>query len=210
VTNQIGSSRRGFVALLVGAIGAVVGWGAARLGARGTRSQVVPTAPFRRVVTGFDVDGRSVITHDGPVPVPAQTCCSPEQIARAPYLKGISGNEIWLYHAVPADLADTRDSLTGELPTSNQPKRGSITARMVRYEPGVHYPMHATSTVDLGIVITGSLQLELEKGSTAVGPGDVVVQRGTPHAWRVLGDTPVVVFFFLVDAINARVTRAPA
>lgn len=200
------SSRRGFLSMFtVGIVGlASLGLACQR---QAPPTPKAPAAPFRRIVTGFNTAGKSIITHDGPVPLAAQDCCSEAQIARAPYLRGVSANEIWLFDSVPADLAKTADPLTGKLPEGNQSAKGGITTRIVRYEPGVAYPMHTTSTVDLGIVITGSLRLELEEGSTVVGPGEVVVQRGTPHAWRVVGDQPVVVVFVLVDAINGRSLR---
>ena len=197
------SSRRRFFSMLTGTM---AGW--ASTGLAFQRQSVtpprVPSAPFRRVVTGFNAAGRSTITHDGPVPLPAQDCCSAAQIARAPFLRGVSANELWLFESVPVDLANTGDPLTRKLPDGNQPAKGGITARIVRYEPGVAYPMHTTSTLDLAVVITGSLRLDMEDGSAVVGPGEVVIQRGTPHAWRVVGDQPVVVVFVLVDAINAR------
>ena len=169
-----------------------------------------PAAPFRRVVTGFNAAGKSTITHDGQVPAAAQDCCSAEQIAREPHLKKVSANEIWLFKSVPADLADTSDPVSEPLPDSDQTASGRVTTRIVRYEPGLEYPMHTTWSVDLAIVITGRLELKLEDGSTVVGPGDIVVQRGTPHGWRVVGDQPVVVVFVLFDGINGRGVRPAA
>jgi mannose-6-phosphate isomerase-like protein (cupin superfamily) len=50
--------------------------------------------------------------------------------------------------------------------------------------------MHRTPTVDLLVVVSGSLELILETGSVSLGSGDCLVQRGTQHAWRVQGDQP--------------------
>ena len=45
--------------------------------------------------------------------------------------------------------------------------------------------MHRTGTIDYIIIMSGQLELELGDGATKlVGPGDIVVQRGTIHAWR--------------------------
>ena len=45
--------------------------------------------------------------------------------------------------------------------------------------------MHATPTVDYGIILEGELWLELDNGEERlVKAGDVVVQNGTRHAWR--------------------------
>jgi len=167
----------------------------------------VPAAPFRRVVTGFNSAGKSTITSDGPVPAPARYTFSADDIARAPFLQFLSGNELWLFDSVPTDLAKTEDPLTEKLPKGNQPGKGGILARIFRWEPGFEYRMHTTWSVDLGIVIAGSLKIQLEEGSTILNPGDVLIQRGTPHSWRVVGTQPCVVVFVMVDAINGQGTR---
>jgi len=64
--------------------------------------------------------------------------------------------------------------------------------------------MHATDSVDYGIVLSGELELELDDGgTTTVRPGTVVVQRGTRHAWRNRSDEPARVAFVLVGATPA-------
>ncbi|WP_232475987.1 cupin domain-containing protein [Flavisphingomonas formosensis] len=49
---------------------------------------------------------------------------------------------------------------------------------------------HKTPTIDYLILIDGELVLELDEGSEALKPGDIVVQRNTNHAWRNPGTTP--------------------
>ena len=66
--------------------------------------------------------------------------------------------------------------------------------------------MHATATLDLEWVVAGEIELELEDGCVRLGPGDCVIQRGTQHRWRVVGDGPctyIVAMFALVAAIPA-------
>ncbi len=46
-----------------------------------------------------------------------------------------------------------------------------------------HPLMHRTESVDYGIVISGEMTLVLDKGETLLKAGDVVIQRGTNHAW---------------------------
>lgn len=44
--------------------------------------------------------------------------------------------------------------------------------------------------------------MELDDGETvALGPGDVLVQRGTYHAWRNPGPDACRMVFVLVDAV---------
>ena len=48
--------------------------------------------------------------------------------------------------------------------------------------------MHTTDTLDYVVVIDGEIVLGLDDGDHHLGPGDVVIQRGTAHRWRVVGD----------------------
>ena len=64
--------------------------------------------------------------------------------------------------------------------------------------------MHTTQTVDIGVVLSGELWLELDDGAEVqIGPGDIVVQNGTRHAWRNKGSEPCTVAYALVGARQA-------
>jgi uncharacterized cupin superfamily protein len=53
--------------------------------------------------------------------------------------------------------------------------------------------MHRTPTLDIGVVLSGEVDLELDSGQAAhLRPRDSFIQRGTMHAWRVTGDVPCV------------------
>ncbi|MNC75161.1 Cupin domain protein [compost metagenome] len=61
--------------------------------------------------------------------------------------------------------------------------------------------MHASPTVDYGIVVKGPLVLELDDGQTReLASGDIVVQQGNIHAWRNPGTEPALVTFVLIGA----------
>lgn len=61
--------------------------------------------------------------------------------------------------------------------------------------------MHTTDTTDFGVLVSGSLVLELDDGAeVALAPGDAVVQNGTRHRWRVVGDEPAVMAVCIVGA----------
>jgi quercetin dioxygenase-like cupin family protein len=62
-----------------------------------------------------------------------------------------------------------------------------------------HPLMHRTDTVDYGIVLSGEIYLVLDKQETLLKAGDVVVQRGTNHAWSNRSDKPCRMAFILVD-----------
>lgn len=61
--------------------------------------------------------------------------------------------------------------------------------------------MHCLQTVDVGIMLSGELQIEVDDGVlTTLGPGDVVVQNGVRHAWRNYSGQPCANAFFMVGA----------
>nr|WP_272917510.1 cupin domain-containing protein [Nocardioides flavescens] len=60
-------------------------------------------------------------------------------------------------------------------------------------------PVHRTASVDYGIVLEGEITLVLDDSEVTARAGDVVVQRGTDHAWANRGDVVARVVFVLVD-----------
>ena len=62
-----------------------------------------------------------------------------------------------------------------------------------------HPLMHRTQTIDYGIVIEGELTLVMDKDETTVRSGDIVIQRGTNHAWANRSDANCRVAFVLID-----------
>ena len=64
--------------------------------------------------------------------------------------------------------------------------------------------MHTTRTIDYGIVLSGEIDLELDEGEVHLKAGDVVVQRGTRHAWRNRSSEPCRIAFVLIDSPNYR------
>jgi quercetin dioxygenase-like cupin family protein len=141
----------------------------------------------RRVVTGHDADGRSVVLED-------------EEAPRSHRLPGATFHEVWSTGETPAPVAPTEEREPTERPLVTPPDAGGTIVRVVDLEPGSTSPMHRTQTIDYGIVLSGDVLLVLDDGSeTALGVGDVVVQRGTNHAWTNSGDTTARMAFVLVD-----------
>ena len=61
--------------------------------------------------------------------------------------------------------------------------------------------MHTTDTVDIDVVISGEVDLELDDGKTVhLRAGDCVIQNGTRHAWHNRTSEPVVLFVTLLGA----------
>lgn len=174
---------------------------------------------FRRVVTGHDQEGRAVILSDAP-PTRMQQIGGPG---------GPTFFEVWSTHEIPAvidrqsgepvesglvlappkggtrirviDFPPEGDAIRGLTATEAAEKfsemGGVEAARSATNAP--HPLMHRTQTLDYGIVIEGELTLVLDRGETTVRAGDVIIQRGTNHAWANRADTNCRVAFVLID-----------
>lgn len=68
--------------------------------------------------------------------------------------------------------------------------------------------MHATPTIDYGIVLDGEIWLELDNGRSALlRRHDAVVQTGTRHAWRNKSERPATLAFVLIGTERACETQ---
>ena len=114
------------------------------------------------------------------------------------------GVATWLWlDGPPATVDDGGDEPDGAIRL--EPPAGGCSVRIIRFpgasegggewirvegddpdEPG----MHATDTLDFMVVVDGRIVLGLDDGEHELGPGDVVIQRGNRHRWRVVGDDP--------------------
>ena len=174
-------------------------------------------ATLRRVITGVNTAGRSMVVHDGPAD------------PRIEYANGTGLYEIWTDLAGPLDRHATAfdfgpvkltappggvklrwtvfaPEAPGAAPENREDALkffddafASIGAHGDRPDTTRHPGMHLTQTVDFIIVVEGKLRLILDEGDRLLGPGDVVVQRGTNHAWVNEGDTPAVIVAVLID-----------
>jgi mannose-6-phosphate isomerase-like protein (cupin superfamily) len=64
--------------------------------------------------------------------------------------------------------------------------------------------MHTTDTVDLDLILSGELYLELDDGAEVhLRPGDCVIQNGTRHAWHNRSSEPCTMLSILVGAQRA-------
>jgi quercetin dioxygenase-like cupin family protein len=141
----------------------------------------------RRVVTGHDARGRSVVVSDSRAP-------------RSHSVPGATFHELWNTTASPAPVAPEEPREPTDRPLVTPPDPQGTIVRIVDLDPRSRSPMHRTETIDYGIVLAGEVVLVLDDGSeTALGVGDVVVQRGTDHAWANPGDDPARMAFVLVD-----------
>ena len=60
--------------------------------------------------------------------------------------------------------------------------------------------MHRTRSLDYAIVLSGEIWAIMDDGETRLVGGDMLVQRGTNHAWANRSDEPCIIAFVLIDA----------
>jgi mannose-6-phosphate isomerase-like protein (cupin superfamily) len=171
----------------------------------------------RRVVTGRDATGKSVFVSDGQV--------EPLRLALMPGLEFV---RLWGDDQTPSLPADgTQPAAPAFFPPAGGyrfafvtiPPEGSATlpddldvqhaiAEVNEALPGMmdhmepdNPGMHTTDTVDLDLMLTGEMFLELDDGAEVhLRPGDCVVQNGTRHAWHNRGSEPCTMLSILVGA----------
>jgi mannose-6-phosphate isomerase-like protein (cupin superfamily) len=173
----------------------------------------------RRIVTGHDANGHSIVASDA-VP-PRRESMGPH----GPHLY-----EFWNTRETPARI-DRNDEEPPEAKLTLAPPRRGTRIRITDFEPesvaggvdastarkqfeaiggghaftgaGVprHPLMHRTESIDYGIVLEGEITLILDNEETVVRAGDIVVQRGTNHAWANRGKSLCRVAFVLIDGV---------
>lgn len=58
--------------------------------------------------------------------------------------------------------------------------------------------MHRSDTIDIGVVVSGRVEVEADDGTkTVLGPGDVYVQNGAMHKWEFPDEVAHIVFVIL-------------
>ncbi len=173
----------------------------------------------RRIVTGHDAAGKAIVLEDGPAPA----------VVTNPQRPNYFSAQIWATHATPVPLAAVERDPTAQKLALAAPANGTVIrviqfppedpsihkldaigARAIfaaiggekasTFKPGGPHPlMHRTETVDYGIVLEGEITLVLDDSEVIVRAGDVVVQRGTNHAWSNRSGKPCRVAFILID-----------
>ena len=76
---------------------------------------------------------------------------------------------------------------------------------MMEFQPGNGAHMHRTDTVDYVICIAGEIDMFVDDSQfVTLRAGDVLIQRGTYHAWANRSDKPCRLAVVLLDALPKR------
>ncbi len=148
----------------------------------------------RRVVTGHDADGKSVVLSDG---APPQNHPMQGEAVGADFI------EMWsVAEAVPF-LTSLPAAEPNDRAFTIMPPSGHLFRLIEIYPPsmgGHRTVMHRTKTLDYVVVIEGEIVLVLSDSEVVLKAGEVVVQRGTDHAWENRSDSITRMAFFHMDA----------
>ena len=148
----------------------------------------------RRVVTGHDAAGKSVVLSDGP---------PPQHHDRRRPASSAEFVEIWNSPDPVPPLTSVPDTEPNAKPFTIMPASGHLLRILEVYpakDGGRPTPMHRTKTLDYVVVIEGEIVLILDDSEVVLKQGDVVVQRGTDHAWENRSDAVCRAAFFHIDA----------
>jgi mannose-6-phosphate isomerase-like protein (cupin superfamily) len=144
---------------------------------------------MRRIVTGTDVQGRSTVLSDGAAPVAfhAGSSLAATKIdgASAPWPVPASEAvvfELWNLGTQPA-LASEDPTLPLDAPDYETPTAETKWI-ITHMGPNLDVPMHATPTVDYGLVVSGEVELGLQTGPVLVRAGDAMLVNGVQHSWK--------------------------
>jgi hypothetical protein len=176
--------------------------------------------PFRRVITGHDADGQSIIISDAASPHVMPIMDQPN----------FAVTDFWKTFFTPADNGRKTELDPCKLPIQVAPPQGGTVFRVVQFPPDRdwaakaaalggsvaidetaksaskggpvrHAHMHRTRSIDYAIVLSGEIWAVMDVGETKLVAGDVLIQRGTNHAWANRSNAPCVVAFVLIDAV---------
>ncbi len=169
--------------------------------------------PVRRIVTTNDENGKSEVLLDGPATNSIASILT----------------ELWVTDGRAADHGDRLDHATKstslepppggtvfrffhlpplsafEALTDEQRRQfvaqafAAMNASHSQVDTSKNPAMHQTKTTDYIVVLSGEITLVLDKEERELKPFDVVVQRGTNHAWVNHGSEEALLMAVLVD-----------
>jgi len=156
----------------------------------------------RQVVTGHNAKGRAVFLRDEQVdamPIPALGELAFLWSADEPATYPNAGNNPAAPGLFPP-VGGIRFVIASYSPEFEVVAAPEASPR-IHVEDGDEPGMHRTDSTDFGVLLSGNIVVELDDGAELLlSPGDVVVQNGTRHRWRVVGDIPATMAAFIIGA----------
>jgi quercetin dioxygenase-like cupin family protein len=145
--------------------------------------------PIRRVVTGHDGNNVAKVLIDAPA-------------ANAKYPSpGTVSTLMWSTDSAPAAIpvGETPEDMGARIMGTAPPPNGTRFT-VIDFPPGNTPHLHRTETIDYVIVIEGEIEMDMDDSTVKLKTGDIMIQRGTNHAWANRGTKRARVAFVLIDA----------
>ena len=168
------------------------------------------TRAFRRIIVDSNDDGRSSIVHDAEI-----------QMSRL-----VSGNalvNVWGSDVAPRLTPIRSLEFASELPpppngsrvllfalpgldNRSAPEDGIVLAGLGGSDaPGVRRGMHETPTLDVAIILSGTIRLEVEmEPATDLSPFETVVLNGARHCWTNVSTEDALLAILMVGGLKER------
>jgi mannose-6-phosphate isomerase-like protein (cupin superfamily) len=175
---------------------------------------------IRRVITGHDENGKAIVLEEGLAPAVRtnplrpghisvdlwKTAASPVIVRRSEPDPTAGPKQI---HPPPhgtvfriSEIAPETEAVRNMPPEQSRAvfaAMGNEAASTAGRKVGRHPFMHRTETVDYAVVLQGEITLLLDDQDVLLKAGDVVIQRGTNHAWSNRSDKPALMLYVLID-----------
>ena len=180
---------------------------------------MIERGKVRRVVTGHDKNGKAIVIEDGLAP----------SVRSNPLRPGHISIDLWRTNTAPVPVGGTEPDPTAGPRKIHPDPRGTVlrisevapeseairnlTPEKARElfkamgnesastfgRGGSHPLMHRTETVDYAVVLDGEIYMVLDDSEVKLTTGDVVIQRGTNHAWSNRSGKSVRMLYVLID-----------
>lgn len=154
-------------------------------------AETAPARKVRRVVTGHDKANKAKVIIDS---------WADNVKSSAPTSASIA---VWASDTMPIEMpvgeaGQVEDCGQRKLPT--QPPPNGTRFIVMEFDPGAQGAMHRTETIDYISCLEGEIEMDMDDSKVILRAGDVMVQRGTNHAWMNRSKARARLSIVLVDA----------
>lgn len=167
----------------------------------------------RRIVTANDANGKSgvlfdeiadhtitVLTELWQTPAGKHDHNSPEDLARrSDCIEPPPGGTIFRFFQIAPESQSAHLSRDERQKAAHEWFAAMGSAHL-QPDTSRHETMHRSPTTDYIVLLSGQITLVLDKEERDLKPFDVVIQRGTNHAWVNRGTEDALLMSVLVDA----------
>lgn len=163
---------------------------------------------FRRLVTGHDADGKSVLVEDVRVAegrlgnfnfwrtAPGANAAEGQVPGEFPFFADPGGGTIFRVFRLPAMPSSVTEQEMRDLSAGFFKE---IAVPTCRVDTSRHPFMHVTPTIDYIMLLSGEVSLLLDQGEPIpLQPFDAVVQRSTNHAWINTGNEAAILMAVMI------------